>query len=104
MKFKLQCILVFSVTLAAVLFIQSTSAFALLDNTCTCINAEEAREDCIYLCGLYGEECLYCYLVTPKGSCYYSDCETIWQWWCTNGARYKYFQTVWCPSQCGWRI
>jgi hypothetical protein len=104
MKFKFQCILVLGAALAVIFFIQSLPAFALLDDTCTCISSQEAKEDCEFLCSLEGSECLFCYLLTPKGSCYYESCETMWQWWCANTNRYNYFQGISCPSQCGWRI
>lgn len=101
MRLKTQIILMSLLVLTSILFIRSTSIFALPDDNCYCHDTEDAVEVCQEYCGLGGEECMICHLLTPRGVCNDSTyCQTEWRIICTDGAQVKYFQSTYCSEDC----
>jgi hypothetical protein len=102
MKVKTLIILMSLLVLISILFIRSTSIFALPDENCYCHDTADAWEVCIEYCGLGEKECLYCYLITTKGVCNDSTyCQMKWQIICTDWyTQVQYWQSTWCPEDC----
>ncbi len=102
MRIKTQIILMSLLVLASILFIRSTSIFALPDDNCYCHDFQDAIDVCNAYCGFGEDACLACYLLSPRGVCNDSTyCQTTWRIVCLGDLRgVDYWQSTWCSQDC----
>lgn len=74
-----------------IFIIDNSLSGSMLD--CYCSNDYEAMGECINICwDVYQVDCLDVY--EYDRGCQYSDCITIWKFWCENNAK-GYISTTW---------
>jgi hypothetical protein len=99
MKNAATYILVLLFTGGMFFLIQSSPAFALLDDNCSCINWIDAMETCDIYCDLKNTNCDGLQCLTPQGSCQGTKCFSKWKVVCDD----LHWSTYWQYTDCSWQ-
>lgn len=105
---KKQIFIIIAITVFALVIIQSSPLFSLLDNNCRCIDQYDVSEACYDICDMYGGACDFAMLIYPEGACYGEDCITYWAVYCSFDVGNPMSVGLWsstpCYSDCGYEI
>ena len=100
MKKAAMVFLVLLFTGGMIFLIQSSPAFALLNDDCSCVDYVDAVDACHLWCSMGDSTCAANYLLTPWGNCEGTQCMTRWKVICEDGDQATYWQYTDCESQC----